>query len=164
MKSFNPSAMYHLVLLQLLKAAFPEAKIYGQRDFAKKDCPSFDAKKEYEYISNMDFKKALPWKHTFLSIPPTLERMLSINSAAVRAFQASLMPLTLPLFVLTTMFCFVLCCAVADTIIIIAANNINAFFIIFLISLMQKYKEKMKIEKNGLFVLFCGRLSLSLHS
>lgn len=48
------------VLLQLLKAAFPEAKIYGHRDFAKKDCPSFDAKKEYEYISNMDFKKALP--------------------------------------------------------------------------------------------------------
>ena len=45
------------VLLQLLKAAFPEAKIYSHRDFAKKDCPSFDATKEYEYISNMDFKK-----------------------------------------------------------------------------------------------------------
>ena len=45
------------VLLQLLKAASPEAKIYGHRDFAKKDCPSFDATKEYEYISNMDFKK-----------------------------------------------------------------------------------------------------------
>ncbi len=47
-------------LLGLLKAAFPEAKIYGHRDFAKKDCPSFDATKEYEYISNMDIKKALP--------------------------------------------------------------------------------------------------------
>lgn len=27
------------------------AKIYGHRDFFKKDCPSFDAKKEYENIS-----------------------------------------------------------------------------------------------------------------
>ena len=47
-------------LLGLLKAAFRDAKIYGHRDFAKKACPSFDATKEYEYISNTNFKSALP--------------------------------------------------------------------------------------------------------
>lgn len=35
-------------LIGLLKAAFPGAKVYGHRDFAKKACPSFDATKEYD--------------------------------------------------------------------------------------------------------------------
>lgn len=35
-------------LIGLLKAAFRGAKVYGHRDFAKKACPSFDARKEYE--------------------------------------------------------------------------------------------------------------------
>ncbi len=47
-------------LLGMLKAAFLDAKIYGHRDFAAKACPSFDARKEYEYISNTNFKTALP--------------------------------------------------------------------------------------------------------
>lgn len=34
-------------LLKELKAKYPNAKIYGHRNFAKKACPSFDAKTEY---------------------------------------------------------------------------------------------------------------------
>ena len=34
-------------LLQSLKLTYPEATIYGHRDFSKKACPSFDAKTEY---------------------------------------------------------------------------------------------------------------------
>lgn len=37
-------------LLVALKMIYPEAKIYGHRDFAAKACPSFDAKKEYADI------------------------------------------------------------------------------------------------------------------
>ena len=35
------------LLLKTLKGRFPDAKIYGHRDFAAKACPSFDATKEY---------------------------------------------------------------------------------------------------------------------
>lgn len=38
-------------LLCQLKDCYGGA-IYGHRDFSSKDCPSFDAKKEYENISN----------------------------------------------------------------------------------------------------------------
>ncbi len=41
-----------LDILQELKEQYPKAKIYGHRDFSTKACPSFDAKAEYEYISN----------------------------------------------------------------------------------------------------------------
>lgn len=41
-----------VMLLTMLLELFPNAKIYGHRDFAKKDCPCFDAKKEYAYILN----------------------------------------------------------------------------------------------------------------
>lgn len=34
--------------LSELMRLYPSAKIYGHRNFAKKACPSFDAKKEYE--------------------------------------------------------------------------------------------------------------------
>lgn len=34
-------------LIKELKKKYPNAKIYGHRDFANKACPSFDAKKEY---------------------------------------------------------------------------------------------------------------------
>ena len=37
-------------LLQSLKSKYPEATIYGHRDFSSKDCPSFDAKTEYSRI------------------------------------------------------------------------------------------------------------------
>lgn len=37
-----------LKLLKLLKSRYPQAKIYGHRDFAAKACPSFDAKTEYK--------------------------------------------------------------------------------------------------------------------
>lgn len=39
-----------LSLLTELKRLYPQAKIYGHRDFARKDCPSFDAKNEYKNI------------------------------------------------------------------------------------------------------------------
>lgn len=39
-----------LLLLKFLLAKYPEAKIYGHRDFAAKQCPCFDAKKEYEKL------------------------------------------------------------------------------------------------------------------
>ena len=39
-----------LSLLKKLKSMYPQAKIYGHRDFSRKDCPSFDAKNEYKYI------------------------------------------------------------------------------------------------------------------
>ena len=39
-------------LLCQLKGLYPQAVIYGHRDFSTKACPSFDAKTEYEYISN----------------------------------------------------------------------------------------------------------------
>lgn len=39
-----------LQLLKMLKKKYPQAKIYGHRDFAAKACPSFDARKEYADI------------------------------------------------------------------------------------------------------------------
>ena len=40
-------------LLVYLKTTYPKARIYGHRDFSEKYCPSFDATKEYENVSNM---------------------------------------------------------------------------------------------------------------
>ena len=40
-----------LSLLKDLRELYPGAKIYGHRDFAHKDCPSFDAMKEYSTIT-----------------------------------------------------------------------------------------------------------------
>lgn len=37
-------------LLAKLAGKYPEAKIYGHRDFAAKACPSFDAKSEYSHL------------------------------------------------------------------------------------------------------------------
>jgi len=42
-----------LDMLSYFKNLNPKAKIYGHRDFANKDCPSFDAKEEYAWISEM---------------------------------------------------------------------------------------------------------------
>jgi len=42
-----------LDMLSYFKNLNPKAKIYGHRDFASKDCPSFDAKEEYAWISEM---------------------------------------------------------------------------------------------------------------
>jgi len=39
-------------MLEYLKTTYPKARIYGHRDFSTKSCPSFDATKEYENISN----------------------------------------------------------------------------------------------------------------
>ena len=39
-----------LSLLKELKRRYPVAKIYGHRDFANKECPCFDAQKEYQDI------------------------------------------------------------------------------------------------------------------
>jgi N-acetylmuramoyl-L-alanine amidase len=39
-----------LKLLKQLKAMYPKAVIYGHRNFARKDCPCFDAKTEYKAI------------------------------------------------------------------------------------------------------------------
>lgn len=40
-------------MLVYLKTTYPKARIYGHRDFSAKSCPSFDATKEYENISNL---------------------------------------------------------------------------------------------------------------
>jgi N-acetylmuramoyl-L-alanine amidase len=37
-----------LTLLKKLKQKYPKAKVYGHRDFAKRDCPCFDVKEEYK--------------------------------------------------------------------------------------------------------------------
>jgi len=37
-----------LNLITVLKSMYPNATVYGHRDFSTKACPSFDAKKEYE--------------------------------------------------------------------------------------------------------------------
>lgn len=34
-------------LIDSLRRSFPQAKVYGHNDFARKACPCFDAKKEY---------------------------------------------------------------------------------------------------------------------
>lgn len=39
-----------LDLLKRLRTIYPTAKIYGHRDFANKECPSFDARNEYKNI------------------------------------------------------------------------------------------------------------------
>ena len=39
-----------LKLINDLKSRYHDAKVYGHRDFAKKDCPSFDAKNEYRNV------------------------------------------------------------------------------------------------------------------
>ena len=39
-----------IALLESLRLLYPEAKIYGHRNFANKACPSFDAKTEYKNI------------------------------------------------------------------------------------------------------------------
>lgn len=39
-----------LRLLAELRAKYPEARIYGHRDFSSKACPSFDAKEEYKDV------------------------------------------------------------------------------------------------------------------
>ena len=38
------------LLLKYLVQKYPGAKIYGHRDFAKKECPCFDAKTEYQEL------------------------------------------------------------------------------------------------------------------
>jgi len=40
-----------LLLLKYLVAKYPNATIYGHRDFANKSCPSFDAKEEYKTLT-----------------------------------------------------------------------------------------------------------------
>lgn len=37
-----------VLLLGYLRSKYPDAKIYGHRDFARKACPCFDAKTEYQ--------------------------------------------------------------------------------------------------------------------
>ena len=39
--------------LKYLKNIYPNAEIFGHRDFSSKDCPSFDARSEYKNISEM---------------------------------------------------------------------------------------------------------------
>ena len=39
-----------LQVMRTLRAAYPSARIFGHRDFAKKDCPSFDAREEYKSV------------------------------------------------------------------------------------------------------------------
>lgn len=38
------------LLIKFLKSKYKDAKVFGHRDFAKKACPCFDAKTEYEEL------------------------------------------------------------------------------------------------------------------
>ena len=40
-------------MLNYLKGLYPNAVVYGHNDFSEKECPGFNAKKEYEDISNL---------------------------------------------------------------------------------------------------------------
>ena len=40
-------------MLEFFKIAYPEITIHGHNEFASKACPCFDAKTEYENITNM---------------------------------------------------------------------------------------------------------------
>lgn len=40
-------------LIWQLHKQYPQATIHGHREFANKDCPSFDAKKEYSYMLSL---------------------------------------------------------------------------------------------------------------
>ena len=40
-------------MLSYYKTKYPKLEIFGHRDFSSKACPSFDATKEYENITNM---------------------------------------------------------------------------------------------------------------
>ena len=40
-------------MLEYFKTTYSKVSIYGHCDFSEKACPSFDAKKEYENITNM---------------------------------------------------------------------------------------------------------------
>ena len=40
-----------LALLQSLKARYPQARVYGHRDFAARECPCFDAAEEYKHLT-----------------------------------------------------------------------------------------------------------------
>ena len=40
-------------MLEYYKTRHPDAVVYGHNDFSSKACPSFNAKKEYDNISNM---------------------------------------------------------------------------------------------------------------
>ena len=44
-----------LNLIKVLKEIYPEVVVHGHRDFSNKACPSFDATKEYKYISDKRF-------------------------------------------------------------------------------------------------------------
>lgn len=46
----EPQKKALITLLRQLKAKYPNAKVYGHRDFAARDCPCFDAKTEYANI------------------------------------------------------------------------------------------------------------------
>ena len=37
-------------LITALRRQFPDAKVYGHRDFACRDCPCFNAKEEYKHL------------------------------------------------------------------------------------------------------------------
>jgi N-acetylmuramoyl-L-alanine amidase len=39
-----------ITLIRTMKARYPGAKVYSHKDFANKDCPCFDATKEYANI------------------------------------------------------------------------------------------------------------------
>ncbi len=45
-----PQKVALLQLLRELKKRYPKAVVYGHRDFARKACPSFDAKTEYKNL------------------------------------------------------------------------------------------------------------------
>lgn len=47
--SLQKESLQHL--LCQLKGLYPKSVVYGHNDFSSKECPSFNAKEEYNYIS-----------------------------------------------------------------------------------------------------------------
>ena len=48
-----PKRSFVQYILEHYKTEYPKVEIFGHRDFSPKACPSFDATKEYENITNM---------------------------------------------------------------------------------------------------------------
>lgn len=44
-------------LILIIKQAFPNVRVHGHRDFARKECPSFDAASEYAGLTVHDFSR-----------------------------------------------------------------------------------------------------------
>jgi len=87
-----------LSLLRRLKARYPNAKIYGHRDFSSKSCPCFDAKNEYK---NLVMALILAFSFPFLTGCRTTQRTLEekVDSTMQQATSSSTTSLAVDKFI-----------------------------------------------------------------